>query len=251
MARTTKNLYLLNIGNFAPRVCQITYPLIYGWADKIGAKIIRITERKFPEWPVVYEKLQIYQLSAEHPADWHIYLDSDALLHPDLPDLTVHVPFNTVCHNGADPAAMRWEADDYFYRDGRWIASCNWFTMASRWCRDLWRPHDDLTPAEAIRRIHPTVEERTCGVLDASHLVDDYSLSRNIARFGLKFTTFQSVLEGIGFPRDRQGFLWHAYTIPIEEKVVRMHEVLRAWGIINPQEAVVAAPRTPPVAPPR
>ena len=32
-----KMLYLLNIGNFAPEVTNLTYPFIFQYAEKIGA----------------------------------------------------------------------------------------------------------------------------------------------------------------------------------------------------------------------
>ena len=45
-----KVVYLLNIGNYAPEVTSMTYPLIERWAKKIDADIFTITDRKFPEW---------------------------------------------------------------------------------------------------------------------------------------------------------------------------------------------------------
>ena len=87
-----KCIYLLDINDFAPQVKKVTMPLIERYADKIGANIHTITERKFPEWPVTYEKLQIHRLAAKHGNDWNIYFDLDTLIHPDTPDLTVLVP---------------------------------------------------------------------------------------------------------------------------------------------------------------
>jgi len=180
-----KVLYLLNIDNFAPEVTALTYPLIHRYAEKIGAEVCVITERRFHGWPVVYEKLQIHRLGQENGADWHIYLDSDALVHPNTPDWTNFLAMDTVAHNGVDMAAIRWRYDEYFLRDGRNVGSCNWNTIASKWCLDLWRPLD-LTLREALASIRPTAQELGSGVIDAAHLIDDYALSRNIARFGLK-----------------------------------------------------------------
>jgi hypothetical protein len=216
-------LYLLNVGDYAPDVTAITYPLIYAYARKIGADVHLITERKFPEWPVTYEKLQIHDLARRNGADWHIYIDSDALIHPETPDWTCHLPMDTVAHNGSDFAGVRWRYDEYFKRDGRNIGSCNWLTIASSWCLDLWRPLD-MTPEEAIDAIHPTVHERKT-VITREHLVDDYALSRNIARFGLKFMPLMALERRLGFGEDC-GFYWHAYTIDIPEKVRQMRQVL-------------------------
>lgn len=224
-----KCVFTLRVNDYAPQICDITYPLIKRWADKIGAEFYVIKDRKYPDWAPVYEKLQIYDIAREMGNDWNIYIDSDALVHPDLMDITQLIPKDTVMHNGSDHASNRWRYDRYFMRDGRHIGSCNWFTMASDWCVELWKPLDDITQEEAVARISPIVHELNT-VITADHLIDDYTLSRNIAKYGLKFTTFMQVLEKIG--RGRDSYLYHEYTIPITEKVIRFHKVMRAWGLI-------------------
>lgn len=223
-----KALYTLNINNYAPEICALTMPLINGYANKIGAKHIEITERRFNGWPVVYEKLQIYKLAKENGADWHIYIDSDALVHPETLDWTCFLPRDTVAHNGSDMANVRWRYDDYFLRDGRNIGSCNWMTIASSWCIDLWRPLDDLTLAQALDQIHPTVKELGT-VIDREHLIDDFTLSRNIARYGLKFKTLAQIEKDLGFTDSE--FYWHQYTVSTDEKVRQMKEVLARWKV--------------------
>jgi hypothetical protein len=223
-----KCVFTLAVDNYAPDICAISYPLIKRWADKIGASFYNITERKFPGWPPVYEKLQIYELAQQMGNDWNIYIDSDALVHPDLPDITNIISKDTVLHNGSDHAGNRWRYDRFFYRDNRHIGSCNWFTMASDWCIELWKPLDDLTMEEAFSRINPTVNELNT-VVNREHLIDDYTLSRNIAKYGLKFTTFTKLLPQIEQPN--AAYLWHQYTIPIDQKIVEMHKVLQFWQL--------------------
>jgi hypothetical protein len=65
---------------------------------------------------------------------------------------------------------------------------------------------------EAYKRIYPTVSELNT-IITPDHLIDDFTLSRNIAKYGLKFITFRDVLAKLGYPNP--GFLWHLYTIPI------------------------------------
>lgn len=225
-----KAIFTLNIDNYAPAITELTYPLLKAYADKIGAQFVIINERKFPEWPVVYEKLQIYELAQLMENDWNIYIDSDALIHPDLADFTVVLPKDTVAHHGADFATLRWKYDRFFRRDNRHIGSGNWFTIASDWCIELWRPLDDLTLEEAKQNIFPTVDERVSGVIDSEHLIDDYTLSRNIAKYGLKFTSIRKLMEPFGFPGGGP-FFWHQYLIPIEAKVEQMKKQLKAWRI--------------------
>lgn len=225
-----KTIFVLNVDNYAPEIREITYPFIKHYAHKCGADFFEIKERKYPGWPPVYEKFQIYELAQEMENDWNIYIDSDALIHPDLMDMTNHLSKDTVAHNGRDPASHRWKYDRYFKRDGRHIGSCNWFTIGSDWCIELWKPLDDLTLEGAVRNISPMVQEINTVVV-AEHLIDDYTMSRNIAKYGLKFTTFGDVFKSLGYAAS-PGLLWHHYTIPIDEKVVRLKEVLKQWGLL-------------------
>jgi hypothetical protein len=228
--KASKIIYTLNVDNYAPEITAITYPLIKAYAHKIGAEFHIINQRKFPEWPVTYEKFQIYELAQEFSPDWNIYIDSDALVYPDAPDFTNVLKKDTVSHHGQDFAPVRWKYDRFFHRDGRHIGSGNWFTLGSDLCIELWKPLDDLTPEEAVKNIQPTVGERLSGVIDPHHLIDDYTCSRNIAKYGLKFITIRKLMEDFGY----QGggpFFWHQYTIPIESKIVEMKKVLRDWGL--------------------
>lgn len=245
-----KTIYLLNLNNYAPELTAMSYPSIFAYADRIHANVDIIEDRMFPDWPITYEKLQIYERetwrrNGGSGSDWILYIDSDALIHPELVDITEMLPRDTIAHNGKDWSPVRFELDDYGRRDGRGIGSCNWFTVASSWCLDLWRPLE-LEPAEAIARIHPTMEERTCPVhIEPEHLIDDFALSNNIARFGLKFTTFADIWREHGLVNP--GFFHHDYTYPLEDyegkdpttgedvmlpgKVSRMKICMASWGM--------------------
>jgi hypothetical protein len=122
-----KCVWTLNVDGYASEITKLTYPLLEGWANKIGADFRIITKRNWPSYPPVYEKLQIHTLGKDY--DWNIYVDSDALIHPDFFDPTEHIKKDTVLHNGCDMAGVRWRYDDIFRRDGRHIGSCNWFRI--------------------------------------------------------------------------------------------------------------------------
>jgi lipopolysaccharide biosynthesis glycosyltransferase len=224
-----KAVFTLNIdGNYSPEICALTRPFLEGYARRIGAKFIEITKREFPEWPVVYEKLQIHDLGRDY--DWSIYFDSDTLVHPDLFDITEVIGRDTVLQNAQDMAGNRLVYDDYFRRDGRHIGACNWFTVASNWCLDLWKPLDDLTPAEAIQRIHAVRAEQKVGIAN-EHLIDDFVLSRNIARYGLKHQTFQKLITRLERPSDE--YFWHIYTMTEAQKIVAIKETLERWEAVK------------------
>lgn len=220
-----KTIYTLSVDNYAPEITEITFPLINQYAEKIGAEFAIITDRQFPDMPPVYEKMQLFELSKEN--DWTIYIDADTLVHPDFPDITPLLNKDTVCCHGKDFASIRWRYNEYFYRDGRNIGACNWFTIASDWCSDLWHPLD-VPFDEAVKNIFPTVDERNT-VIVKEHLIDDYLLSYNIARYGLKHNTIQKMLMDNGV--DTRSYLWHEYLRGIDEKVVVMKKVLEAWRI--------------------
>ena len=223
-----KSLYTLNVDGYAPPITALTYPLLEHYARKIGAEFHVIDSRRWPKYPVVYEKLQIHNLAAKHGDEWSIYIDSDALVHPETIDFSCFIPKDTVAHNGNDMASIRWRYDRYFMRDGRNIGSCNWNTWASEWCRDLWTPLD-IPLEEAVSSIFATPHELNTVIVN-DHLIDDYALSRNIARFGLKFTTLTEVQKRLGFGDDTF-FFWHLYTDPIDVKVRKMGHVLRVWDL--------------------
>jgi len=190
-----KTIYTLAINNWEPNICDITFPLLKRYAAKIGADFVVIDKRKFPDWPITYEKFQIYELGQEDENDWNIYIDADALIHPETPDFTLYLNKDTVAHVGLDAAPIRWKYDRFFLRDGRDLGSCNWFTMGSDWCIELWHPANDLTPKEVMDRCHPTIVEEKSGVIDSYHLIDDFLVGRNIAKFGLKFKTITEIIN--------------------------------------------------------
>ena len=236
-----KTLFTLCVDGYAPEITDLTFPLMRRYADKIGADFHVISERKFPDFPPVYEKLQIHDLGREMGNDWNIYVDADALIHPDMFDFTEHLSKDTVLHNGSDPASIRWKFDEYFRRDGRNIGSCNWFTAASDWCLDLWRrpeePLDDL-----VQNISCIRQELDSGVMDASHLIDDYILSRNIARFGLKFSTMKQLLEKMNERSATSGgpkmnvdasFFHHEFMVTNDVKAQNLLKVLEAWKLLD------------------
>jgi len=245
--RVKKTIFTLNVNGYSPEMTALTYPLIQAYARKIGADFHIIRERKFPEWPITYEKLQIYELAQQMENDWNIYIDSDTLVHPDTPDLTLLLPRDTVAHYGSDFAPTRWKTDRFFHRDGRHISSGNWLAMASDLCIELWKPVDDLTPAEAVANIQPSVLERTSGIIEPQHLIDDYLLSRNIAKYGLKYVNIRDVLAKNY--EQGGGFFWHHYLFPIDKKIDEIHQVIDKWkvaGLIR-EEYLVNGEKSPPL----
>jgi hypothetical protein len=226
MNAVKKAIWTLDINNYQPEITALTYPLMKRYAQKIGADFNIITKRKFPNNDIEYERLQVHTLGEDY--DWNFLFDADTLLHPELFDPTIYLTKDTVLHSGIDRGDLRWRFDQYFLRDGRNIGSCNWFTLASNWCLDLWKPLEDLTEAEIIDRICVTNYERLHGV-PAKHLVLDYITSRNVARYGLKVITFKDMLKRLG--RETDEYFHHEYTVAKWSKEDRIKEVLNLWKL--------------------
>ena len=55
-----KTIFVLLVGNYLPRLCSLTIPSIERYAKRIGAQFRLISERRWPDWPVNYEKVQIF-----------------------------------------------------------------------------------------------------------------------------------------------------------------------------------------------
>jgi hypothetical protein len=168
-----KNLFVLRVNDYRPDLCRYTLPTIRGYAEKIGAKYVEITERVWPDWPVTYEKLQVHTLGAG--ADWNLLVDADFMLHPDLPDFTKILPPHVVGFHYGFNAANFFKSNIYFERCGHSQAIAGGFVLTSRLTHDLWTPLD--MPLE-------TALDQT----KRAFIIDEYTLSRNLARFGLKFS---------------------------------------------------------------
>lgn len=174
-------IHVLRVGDYEPEVCRFTLPSIERYAVKIGATVNVLTERRFPEWPLHYEKMQVYDAGAEN--EWNVYLDADAMIHPDMFDLTKirvcpHVPDEPVPRNavGMHYGYEQNLADDKFFR--RYAASnlrgmTAFLVVANNLCHDVWTPLE-LSPAQVESFL-----------FNYRH-VDEYCLSRNMCRFGLR-----------------------------------------------------------------
>jgi hypothetical protein len=225
-----KTIYSLVVNNYAPEIQALTFPLMKHYAAKIGADFQVITERKYPDMPITFEKFQVAEKALERGDEWSIFFDADTLIDPEMFDITNHIGKDTVFHNGKDFNGIRWTWDKYMRRDARGIGSCTWCVGASEWTiEDLWaKPTIPLE--EILGAIHITVGEHNSGNCQTEHLIDDYLLSRNIARFGLKFRTISEVCSDLNV-RGPNGqlispWLFHLYTLSNEDKLKKMLGVM-------------------------
>jgi len=246
-----KTVFTLNIGNYEPEITALTFPLMKMYAQKIGADFHVISTRKFEGFPGL-EKFQIYEVGKEMQNDWNIFIDSDALIHPDFIDVTALLHKDTTCaYATSDFSPVRFMVDKYFCRDGRMIGKGNWFGVCSDWCLDYFHPLDDIPIEEAMAQCYPTLQERTAAKpMSPYNMVEDFIVSRNIARYGLKHTLVSELLAQRGRPINYipsqmtvmtpqgpqiqpgfEGPVFHLYQQSAEQKVIMMKQQLQRWGI--------------------
>ena len=238
MRKAKKTIYTLNLNGHEPEVSAVTFPLMERYAEKIGAGFYIIKDRKFPDKYPTYEKFQVFDLSKEHQNDWNIFFDSDTLIHPDFFDITDCMNKDTTCSGYvSDFTPQRFRSDECFLRDGRFFGKGTWFIVNSDWCRDIWEPLDDITYEQAVSNIFPTVDEvKKIGKTKES-MIDDYVVSRNIARYGLKHIHITDIQGVHKFPNVRIAqneatpLLLHDYNLDPNAKIIWMHKMLKAWGV--------------------
>ena len=97
-----KLIHCVYINDFFPELWKLTLPTIKQYAYNIGAELNIITDRKFPQWHINYEKIQVYKDGKY--ADANFLIDADILIHKDFPDFSSgitfphHIAFNDNYH---------------------------------------------------------------------------------------------------------------------------------------------------------
>ena len=166
-----KAVWVLLIGDYFKELCEVTLPTIEAYAKKIGADIRYITERKFPDFPMTYEKLQIHELGKEY--FWNILIDADTVIKPTYHDVTQVVPENHVGFEKEYQASFLFQANKWFVKDQRNKGIAGNFIVTSQLTHDLWEPLP-LT-FEELKVIFGKTRH---------HIMDEYTLSTNCAKYG-------------------------------------------------------------------
>lgn len=200
--------------NYTKAITDITFPYMDIYAKKINAEFKVIKERKFLDQPTNIEKFQLYELSRDY--DWTIFIDADAIIHPNTPDLTELCNKNIVIFNRYDLYPIRFKPNNYSRRDGRNIGASTWFTCFSDWTRHIWKPYEDSK--KYINQINLTTKEANFGY-SPEHILDDYLVSRNISKYGIQVKTILYDIFSSHFRESKPLFFIHHYCISLEEKI--------------------------------
>ena len=183
-----KILHVLNINDFFPELFALTYPTIKAYADRTGFTINLITERKFPDYPINYEKMQVYEDGKN--AEVNILCDADMLIHPEFPDVTEFLKRDSIAFNDNYNISVKYQVDKirYFMRDGRDVGIATNFVVSSDWTHDVWEP---LSLSQKDIEDLAKKENTDTGGAEGrgwGHYADEFALSYNMAKYGLKYT---------------------------------------------------------------
>ena len=221
-----KLIHVVNINDFFPELFALTYPTIRSYAERNGYIINMITERKFPDYPINYEKMQVYEDGKN--AEVNILCDADMLIHPQFPDVITFLNRQSVAFNDNYNISWKYHVDriPYFMRDGRDIGISTNFVVTSDWTHDLWEPlpfgKDFL---ETLAK-----KEATEGVNDPQargwgHYADEFALSFNLAKYGLKYT-------GVTWEDWMRPWLVHVGTGNTTESLQIARQTLEEWSLL-------------------
>ncbi len=206
-----KGVHVVYIDDFFPELWALTYPTIKAYADRIGADLNVITGRKYSHMHINYEKFQVWIDGMCYNANFLV--DADVLIHKEFPDFTTIVPPHHVGFNDNYFASDKFtiEETNVFLRDGRNVGIASNAVITYTSTHDLWEPIDWLRMEdfESISKVR---------LGD----VDEFNLSWNLAKYGLKYT-------GITWEDWQRYYFVHIGTGDRELALKQAEAVLNTW----------------------
>ena len=218
-----KLIHVVNINDFFPELFALTYPTIRSYAERNGYMINMITERKFPDYPINYEKMQVYEDGKD--AEVNILCDADMLIHPEFPDVTEFLKRDSIAFNDNYNISWKYHVDRirYFMRDGRDVGIATNFVVSSDWTHDVWEP---LSLSQKDIEDLAKKENTDTGGADGrgwGHYADEFALSYNMAKYGLKYT-------GVTWEDWMRPWLVHTGTGDKNEALQIARDTLEKWN---------------------
>ncbi len=218
-----KLIHVVNINNFFPELFALTYPTIRSYAERNGYMINMITERKFPDYPINYEKMQVYEDGKD--AEVNILCDADMLIHPEFPEVTKFLKRDSIAFNDNYNISWKYHVDRirYFMRDGRDVGIATNFVVSSDWTHDVWEP---LSLSQKDIEDLAKKENTDTGGADGrgwGHYADEFALSYNMAKYGLKYT-------GVTWEDWMRPWLVHTGTGDKNEALQIARQTLEKWS---------------------
>ena len=221
-----KLIHIVNINDFFPELFALTYPTIRDYAERYGYMINMITERKFPDYPLHYEKFQVYEDGKE--AEVNILCDADMLIHPEFPDVVTRLRRDSIAFNDNYNISYKYHVDRirYFMRDGRDVGIATNFVVSSDWTHDVWEPLSlSQKDIEDLAKKENTESENDPSQRGWGHYADEFALSYNMAKYGLKYT-------GVTWEDWMRPWLVHTGTGNKQESLEIARRTLAQWATL-------------------
>ena len=208
-----KIIHILNIDNFFPELFELCFPTVERYAKKHGYQINLITERKFPDWHINYEKMQVFEDGKD--ADVNVLMDADVLIHPMMKDFAfivppTHIGFNDNYFMRTKFRVLNKEHELAFLRDQRNIGVASNLVVAHSSTHCVFEPLD-ITPEQG---------KEICLIREGD--IDEYTISLNLAKYGLKYC-------GITWEDWMRNFLVHTGTGDKDIAVRIARSTLEKW----------------------
>lgn len=159
-------LFVVDI-DYSQEISSLTLPGLEAYANFIGAKFTRITTRRFPTYPISYEKMQVYESGKDN--DWNILLDCDMLIKEGMYNVIDLIPDDTYIGTWQS----YWEPNLYNNRGIDITVAANFLVVPKR-CHNIFKPLD-------------VVEKPELWLKEMSK-IDEFCLSLNRQNYGYKLT---------------------------------------------------------------
>jgi hypothetical protein len=167
-----RSMFVLATPDYYPELCEITFPYLKKYADKIKADLHRIEKRMFPDYPITYERMQIHELGAS--SERILCIDPDILIHPDMTDFTTWFPKDRVGNWFFFDIRQHFHVaeDSSFAQDGRYYGIVDCLVVSSELNHELWRP----LPGP-FSKYEPLIKDK-----QLLERISEYAISENLAR---------------------------------------------------------------------
>lgn len=207
-----KCVHVININDYFPELFELTIETIKHFATKIDADLNIITTRKWPDWPLLTEKLQVYDYGKGY--DWNILIDADILINPNAYDPFIDFDPSIVGCKDEYPANKQLKMDEVFLRDGRNIGLSGCLIATSKETHNLWK--------------FPDMDKKTIfnNIIQDRKVVDEYVISRNLAKYGYGYREL--------YPINYYNYFYHLGMYEKNEQMmlIRAREWMRTYWLV-------------------
>ena len=173
----TTCIHFISIPDCELPFASISLPMVRAYAQRIGASLNIISQRKFPDFPVQYELVQIYEAGASH--DWNMHLGAGVLIGDTLPDPSSYISSDHIATTITFSAQVEFytHGNIYFERNERDLGVSDTIFLAHNLNHEVWEPLGG--PFSSYSHIVKDSRQDKFG---------SYVISHNMAKYGIKLS---------------------------------------------------------------